>query len=425
MSDKTSPLFLSMKRRTRKQTYGRQTDHSDKTTTCNRGFVIRESVRHLPCQWFFTWLSGCPLPGEGPRFHRTPGMHTLDSVGGFFLALAFGAWVILSGIIWLWPLALPMAILVAVGRARKSYITIEHQVIHSQLFRIKWRKLRRFCNRLVGEFIGLVLWVPEPDLYHTTHSGSHHKNRDLATPRDQDGAPFFRLGFQPGMPETAYWRLLWRTIIDPRYYIQQAGKRIWLSLVTSSWRRIVLSWLLLSLLLAPLFVVNGWWAFLLIYVVSLFIGFPVAGLLQMGGRHHWGCHMDKLGTCARTALVCQGRFLLDPYPSPNSSIKTYARFWIRLFCYHLPARIAVLNGDVQHHDWHHRYPGSPAWVESSYARMRNIEAGCPGWEDAPPYTHTWSLGESISRTFREMSAAPPFTEEWLAVVRGTSNREIA
>jgi hypothetical protein len=387
-------------------------------------FTIRSSVRHLPCQGFFTWLSGCPLPGERPRFRRTPALHTLDAVGGFGAAVTLAAFVLHIGSIWLSMITLPPLFLLAVGRARKSYITIEHQVIHAQLFHLRNRKLRCWCNQAVGEFIGLVLWVPEPDLYHETHAESHHKNSDLATPRDKDGIPFFRLGFLPGMPEAAYWKLLWGTLADPRYYAQQIRSRIWLSLFASSRRRVILSWMLAGLLLAPLIATSVWWDFLTVYLATIFIGFPIAGILQMSSRHFWGCHMDQLGSPLRTALVCQGRFLLDPYPPPRSALRLHLRFWARLFGYHLPVRIAVLNGDVQHHDWHHRYPGSPAWDESAYARMRDIEAGCPGWEHAP-YTQTWSLGEAIRRTFAAMAAAPPFSEEWLASVRRSSRNEIA
>jgi hypothetical protein len=390
-----------------------------------RAFAIRESVRGLPCQWFFTWMSGCPLPGERPSFRRTPGMHALDSIGGFLLALALGAWVILTSPPWLLPVTLPPLLLLAVGRARKSYITIEHQVVHSQLFRIRYRKLRQCCNRMVGDLIDLLLWVSDPDLCHETHDESHHRNRDLATPRDRDGILFFRLSFLPGMPKTAHWKLLRDTLTDPWYYLRQTEERLRLSLITSSWRRVVLTWAFAGLLLALGFIVSGGWVFLRGYVSSVCVVFPAAGLLQMSGRHYWGCHMDKLGSCARTALVCQGRFLPDLYPTPDSRLREYVWFWVRLVGYHLPARIAVLNGDVQHHDWHHRYPGSPAWIESAYARMRDIENGCPGWEDAPAYTHTWSLGESIRRTFQEMSTAAPFDEKWLALVLSTDCGEIS
>src|SRR5262249_23649677 len=153
-------------------------------------------------------------------------------------------------------LTLPPLLLLAVGRARKSYITIEHQAIHSQLFTFRSRRLREGCNWLVGELIGLLLWVPEPDMYRATHSESHHKAKDLATPRDRDGAPFFRLGFLPGMPEAHYWRLLWQTLIDPRFYLRQANERLTLSLFTASYRRVALSWLFGITLLTLSFTVS-------------------------------------------------------------------------------------------------------------------------------------------------------------------------
>jgi hypothetical protein len=43
------------------------------------------------------------------------------------------------------------------------------------------------------------------------------------------------------------------------------------------------------------------------------------------------------------------------------------------------------------------------------------------WPDGPLYVHTWSLFESISRAFEQMSSAPPLDEQWQAILeRGSS-----
>lgn len=388
----------------------------------NRDTAIRNSVRALPGQRFFDWLSGCPQDGSTPPKWRTPATHTLDAVGGFFLAWAAAAASVLSGSVVVAACILPPALLVMTGRARKMFITIEHQVVHSQLFRIKSRPLRVWLNRLVGELVGVSLWLPEPSHYKETHAESHHNFDELATPKDKDGISFFRLGFRPGLPVADYWRLLWRTLTSPHFYLRETGKRVRLSLFESSRLRLVLSWLWLAALLVPAPWVGGWWAALAVYGTAVFVGFPAAGLLQTAGRHHWGCHLDKLGTRERTARVCQGRFLLDPYPSPGAGVRARAVFWLRLVFYHLPVRLAVLNGDVQHHDWHHRVPGSKDWAASGHARARDAAAGTPGWQGLP-YTHTWTLFEAIGRTFAAMSAAPPLTEEWEAVVREAADSE--
>lgn len=385
-------------------------DRADRKST----FDIRQSVAHLPFQSFWTWLSMCPTPGQKPLIRVTPLMWVIGSIGGF-IGFVGAAGALLDFSAWMTPAA-ALFLLPATGCARIMFITVEHQVIHHELFIIERTGLRRWCNWRIGDVIGILLWLPEPDLYHETHTESHHKNRDLATPHDKDAESFFRLGFLPGLPKSELWKTLWLTLLNPWFYVSEAAKRIRLSLVQSSWRRIISSWLLLAGLISLLFAYDGWIFFLAVYLATVFVGFPAAGVLQTASRHLWGCYMQLLGTKTRTALVCQARFLLDPWPPSGSSPWAYVRFVLRLVIYHLPVRIVVINGDVAMHDYHHRHPGTKQWTVAAYGRMEDIQAGCPGWEDVAPYVHCWSLFEAIDRVFDEMSKSPPLTEEWLVLI---------
>ena len=255
--------------------------------------------------------------------------------------------------------------------------TIEHQVVHKELFRIRCRSRRLFWNRVVGEFIGVILWVPEPTLYHALPTASH-TTRTVTWPRR---ATWTALGLpgsvrprpnRRGVLVVAAW-----TVFSPLFYARETYNRVRLSLFNSSWQPITLSWLVLVVLLPGAWAANAW-SMVLLYLVAVFVLFPFAGVLQTLGRHHWGCHMDKIGIKERTALVCRAGSFSTITPAEESSLWSHLWWWLRLLGYHLPARLLVLNGDVQQHDWHHRHPASKEWVSAARARANDIRAGCPG-----------------------------------------------
>ena len=257
--------------------------------------------------------------------------------------------------------------------------------------------------------IGVLFWVPSPDKYFQSHVRSHHKLLELATPLDQDGISIFRLGFLPGKSKREYWLLLAKHLANPLFYIKETFIRMRLRLLSSGPLQRLASWVFLVSLLGAAYTYNGWQALMLVYCVPVFIGFSLSGLIQGLGEHGWGVKMDIVGKLARVLPVSQGRFLFDAFPAPSNRI-AQLKWWSRLITYHLPARIAILNGDVQHHDWHHCDPRSLRWTESVYARADSIEQFAEDQHCIA--THSWSLLESLERSFDAMSKAPLLTKHW-------------
>jgi hypothetical protein len=379
-------------------------EHKSRHTT----FSIRMSAGHLPLQWVLTWLSGCPLPGQMPAFKRPPITQVADTIGVFLVLMVVGI-ILLKIDNPIAYIGLPLIWLIATGRARKSFITIAHQAVHAQLLTVRNKRARELLNQAIGEVIGVLFWVPSPDKYFQSHVRSHHKLLELATPLDQDGVSLFRLGFLPGKSKRDYWVLLAKHLANPLFYIREMFVRIRLRLLSSSPLQRLASWVFLVSLLGTAYSYNGWQALMLVYCVPVFIGFSFSGLIQGLGEHGWGVRMDIVGKNERVLQVSQGRFLFDAFPAPGSSIAQLV-WWSRLITYHLPARIAILNGDVQHHDWHHCDPRSLRWTESAYARADSIGQFAADQHCTP--THSWSVLESLERSFDSMSQAPLLTEYW-------------
>lgn len=374
----------------------------------NTRFNIRISAGHLPLQRFFTWLSGCPLPSQVPAFKRPPVTQIADTIGLFIVLMIVGV-TLLESVNPIAYVGLPLIWLIATGRARKAFITIAHQVVHAQLLTVRKKRTREFLNQVVGEVVGVLFWVPSPDKYFQSHVRSHHKLLELATPLDQDGVSLLRLGFLPGKSKREYWLLLATQLVNPLFYIKETFVRIRLRLFSSKPLQRLASWVFLVSLMGAAYIYNGWQALILVYCVPVFIGFSLSGLIQGLGEHSWGVRMDIVGEKERVLQVSQGRFLFDAFPATGNRIAQF-KWWSRLIVYHLPARIAILNGDVQHHDWHHCNPRSLRWTESAYARADSIEQFEADQHSSA--THSWSLLESLERSFDAMSRAPMLTKHW-------------
>ncbi len=409
----------------------------------NRSISIRESGRNLPAQFFWSWLSGVQLQ-ESTSFQRTPLVHVLDSVGGFLGAMVIGHLALKSGGLWV-LLVLP-AMLIALGRARKMHMTIVHQAVHDQLFQIKNAKLRKAANRVVADLFGVLIWIPDFPAYRGSHAVSHHNPRETATPKDsdgrevftlgmsrsekarlhsstesvdpetatpldQDGKEVFSMGFLPGKPREHYWRLMWRLIRSPKFYVADFVKRFRYSLFEAPSYRRLASFIFVSGILGVAAMYSAWPTLLLLYVLPVFPLFRLSGLLQVLSEHFWGTHMDLIGDKERISLVCQGRFLFDPRPDKDLpfSIRVRATFkwWLRI-PYHLLVRICVLCGDLQVHNDHHFHSRSPEWADAIGASSRHIRQDKEGL-----YTHAWSLGEALDRVFNAMASAPPLDRNWL------------
>jgi hypothetical protein len=408
----------------------------------SRSIAIRQSGRHLPAQFFWDWLSGVPLGRSHFWVASTPSLQVCDSVGGLLVATAAGCMVLQLGGWWLLTMVLILPLIV--GRARKCHMTIVHQAVHDQLYQLKDYRRRKLANRLTAEIIGVLLWIPDFQTYRKAHAVSHHNPGETATPkdldgkvvftmnyglprgepvtraasdddaattRDEDGKEVFALGFVPGMSREYYSALLRRVVRSPRFYLTDFWQRIHFSLFVAPWYRRVASALFLTGILALTWLSGQWVALIALYLLPVFPLFKLCGLLQQLSEHMWGTHMELVGSRERLPLVCQGRFLFDPYPGAELRgvvrMRAVARWWLRV-PYHVLVRVCVLGGDLPAHHDHHFHPRDPDWVYATRSLVTRMNE-----DTEQQYSHAWSLGEALDRVFNEMSAAPPLEQKWL------------
>ncbi len=343
-----------------------------------------------------TWVSGCPHSGQKPLFTRSKLVYAIEAFGGFVAVICLSQLALLSG---LWYL-LPILWLLLAGRSWALFI-IFHHATHGNLF------ASARVNRALAFCSSILTYSSSLDSYYEEHVRSHH-TRAMCTYDDQE-APFLALGFPPGAPKRYYYRRLAWLIFSPFSYLAYARYRLWDWQRGTPWLRKGFVWSLT----AGLVFAAVWFHFtaslLLVYVIPMFVVFNITGLIGTFSEHHWGTLLDEPAR-VRLALLQQSRFLLDPAPDRGlpvaRRVAAWIRWWLRLVCYHLPVRIAVLPGDSMHHDHHHRHPRTEQWTASTFERFEHLRSGCPGWA-AFPHTHAWSLGEAIDRVFTRMAAAPP------------------
>lgn len=359
---------------------------------------VRMSMARLPrfLQPFLTWLTGLPLPGEAPLFRWTWEGRIASAVAVLILGLWFGmvGWEH-SGAAWL---LLPSWLLVT-GAARWFYIVAGHYAAHGRLTGSPRG------DRFVAEFFSTLMLTIPFDAYHRDHTLYHHSKR-LGTTEDPDVQFLLKHGFGPGRSFARLWKRLVSTIVSPRYHASYLLERLRQNLVLAPpWRRLAAwTWLLAMPTMVALSGNTLLW--LVIWVLPTNVGFQASALLQYLSEHRW---LDSTPSGrTRLARLTFGRFLGDPYPASELShfrrLLTRLRWWFRLLLLHLPARLAVLVGDLPQHDFHHRRLG--AWENATFDRAADQSANVPGWP-TPYEDRIGSLGSHIAIVFAAWSESAP------------------
>lgn len=389
----------------------------------NRDLTVRQSVRNLPCQPFFTWLSGVPLSGStSPKFTRKPWMHVLDSVALAPVLIAGAGCCLAAGGAAAWA-AVPL-MLIATGRCRKVAMTVQHQIAHSHLLEIERnvvdaatpyavltpvakaeiKKLSKTVNGVVSHVCTSVFWIASLREYIESHAKNHHNAKDLATPTDEDATAFYGIGFTPGKSVRSYWLLLAKTLLNPWFYLRGCWGRFKQAFgSTRTGLEKVSSIFVMVLLLGALAAGGTWMCSAVMYLAVLFLLVPAAALLQQISEHLWGCYMELLTSGQagkRVELVCQGRFNLDRFPSQDVAHRwsKILVWWLRL-PYHIAVRLIVLPGDLSAHAVHHLHCHDLAWIHAPSWTLSAYQT------EPERYRHCWSIGKAIARVFHAMSLA--------------------
>jgi hypothetical protein len=343
---------------------------------------IRESMLALP-RWLqptISSMTGKSLKGQTSRV-LSPAMYLLFTMLWLSLCLILSA-ISLSELgeqAWAWKVALglPVLWLGAVGQMRKLQVQIGHHCVHQVFFRN-----RPWLNKELLELISSLLLVQSANEYRREHLG-HHSRALFTTSQDADAALLLQLGFRPGLSVTAYWRLLWLTLVSPRFHATFLSARMRSALGKQrplAWRIATGLWVTILVIGLPALI--GVAPTLLAIWMPLTVLYQCSALLQFLTEHAWLISEKAPQGQFDYARRCWGRFLGERCPEPGLSLmhRTYAwsRWWVRMLFVHASVRMSCLVGDLPAHDWHHlcSYLGGDhtRWMHALNDRQAVIDA---------------------------------------------------
>lgn len=356
---------------------------------------VRATYLRFPAwtQHFWTWQTGKALPGQSPLLRHTWASYLAVVMVVFFAGLAVSTLAV-ALMFPFWIVALLVGWTLTVAGERMMVLVIAHQALH-----------RRFAGRASadafwGEVVTVLTVFHTFGDFKTEHFDNHHRREIFATEVDPPVQFLQDLGFRPGLSRARLWRRAWAVFLSPMFYWRGAAGRVRSNLGGGTWRRMAVAawwgwWLSL-----PFWLPHGLLALVLAFVVPVILFAQLSALLDRLGEHEWlGPRKQELGRFY-TAENTTARFCGTPVPSrslplvPRSA--AWVRWWAATLCYHLPARLLVVVGDLPNHDYHHRYPSTQEWATAAYARQRDIDQG----PDGPPYREVWGMGAAIDNLFR-------------------------
>jgi hypothetical protein len=250
--------------------------------------------------------------------------------------------------------------------------------------------------RTVFEIVSSALLITSYERYRKPHLEEHH--RSVATPADADARYIASLGFRPGRAKRASWSNLYRTLFSPGFHLRTFAARLRENFVAPSAARIALAIAIHVAFLALVALTGAWLAYALGFLLPVTVFYQASVLLQLVCEHRWFHARGSLDARTHQARLTFARFVGEAPPQQGSG-RAWARFWLRMFFVHLPARMVVLVGDMPQHDAHHRRPATLDWPNAAYARQRDVEAGM--W----PYDELWGLRAAIDEVFTSLSQA--------------------
>jgi hypothetical protein len=296
------------------------------------------------------------------------------------------------------PLSLALllpGLLLATGGARYLQIVIHHYTVHNRFFH------RPFANRFLGQAISTLLLTQDYDGFYVDHIKKHHPNAKLARRGDPDLETLLSLGIVPGMTRAELWRRFVKTLFSPRYHLVFIRERLRANFLSATVPRrvaaaVVWSAAAIALALFPRAILP----FAIAYLVPITIGYHMSALMQFTSEHVWltpcGAGDDAR---SRARRATRGRFCGDPLPAPGASALAWVRWWLRLVTLHAAARIAVLHGDLPHHDLHHIRPTDLDWANSGAERLEMA--------DHEELWEVWGLWNALDQVFQTFSALDP------------------
>lgn len=363
---------------------------------------VRGSYRRFPSwtQHFWTWTTGKALPDQQPLIRHTWATYLAVTMTAFLGGLALSS-VAIAATPPLWGLMLIAGEVLTLHGARTMILVIAHQSLH-----------RRFSgssrlDQVIGELVTVLNVYQDFRAFKEEHFDAHHRRAIFATEADPPVQFLFALGFRPGMSRSRLRRRAVRVFLSPRFHWSNFLGRLTCNLRRGQWRRAVFFGWAALWLSVPFWVHNGYLVLLVGFALPVIILSQLAALLDRLGEHAWLTPPDPAhGTRYYTVAATSARFCGSPVPPKGlpwpAAVAAWTRWLLVTACYHLPARLMVIVGDLPNHDYHHRYPSTPLWMIAGYARQWDIDDGDHG----PPYTEVWGMWAAVERMFATMSEVP-------------------
>jgi hypothetical protein len=369
---------------------------------------VRDSYRHLPCQPFWTWLTGKGLPMTAQQLKAAQADHN----EGFLLAHLAFTWAVIGALLVLGKcilagcfglaggaLLLALGWLLMVNRLRSLQATF-HYLTHGAVL-----KNRQRAQAYARWLLTTPLLYQDWDTYNRTHVREHHNIHVLCTAGDPDQQFIEAQGFYPGMPERTYWWRLCMTPFTPRFLLGQWRTAALDTFVRPAKAERRVRWIFWSLALAALWAVNGLGAFALMYLAARAVWFEHAMWLQLFTEHLWFYprhpgQSDKNHYGRLTWGRFQGR------RPPQCGLLAKSGWLLQCLVLDLPVRLYLYPQDLPNHDCHHRRPNI------HYRHIANYRATVEH-EPSPygPFLEVWGFtaGLRLIRDHLCRGVQAPFT----------------
>jgi hypothetical protein len=360
------------------------------------GIDVRATYAHLPCQWFWTWLTGkYPVQREPRRPVETLlapwqlGLQILWSWGLIAASLVLGALLYSSpdiGVVT--KVVCTLLLWVIVTNRNRGLLHTFHYTNHGASIR------NQRLARLLGKwFMSIPVMHLTWDEYHRIHAGDHHASTSLCTEDDPDEQFMTDHGFYPGMPERLFWQRLVLAPFHPRAIWNHILFRLRHNFVIPERSEIISRVAFWTAVLTAVAATGTMDIFLIYYMVPLFLVTQYSSWLQHTTEHLWfATRPADVPPFVFYASLTWGRFLGRPYPRDERGYRGLllrGAWWAQIFLVDLPVKLFSFMQDLPSHDFHHRSPRVNFW---SIARERAAAEGLPS--KYGPMAETWSLLES-------------------------------
>jgi hypothetical protein len=292
--------------------------------------------------------------------------------------------------------------LLLVGGARRCQVELNHYAAHNRIFQNK------VANRILVEINSTLFFIQDYAGYladHVNGTHAHHRGNIFCGPHDPDWTFLRLLGLREGMTRRQCWFWLLRTCISPRFhwiFLMARAKANFFS--PNTYRRVMtFVWLTLAITLTTAY--GMWFPVLLLWVFPLTFLYQISALIQFTSEHKWASpFVPGESPRERHARLSHARYCITPMPSPANSqgglTHTLAILgWIAIVVLiDVPARVAIIVGDLPVHDRHHRFAAEKSWAAAIYL-PEDESVALP----SPAY---WGLIGALNGVFDHLAALP-------------------